>query len=84
MDYRTTEASHQPRTRWKSDQIPDLSCIRATESVSADPDRATTPSASPDWLPLFHAVVRALGPFPDAKRAVLDAAKAFKAELPRD
>lgn len=78
MDYRMTEAVHLPRTRWKSDQIPDLPCIRATKSVSADPDHTTTASPDDDWLPLFRAVIRALMPYPDAKRAVMDAARPFR------
>lgn len=78
MDYRTTEAQHQPRTRWKSGRIPDLPCIRATKSAGADPDRGTTPPDDDDWRPLFRAVVRALMPFPDARRAVMDAARPFR------
>ncbi len=83
MDYRTTEAGHHPRTCWKPHQIPDLACIRATKSVSADPDRATTPSTQSDWLPVYHAIVRALAPYPQAQRDVVEAVKPYRSE-PKD
>lgn len=73
MDWTTTDQpAYQPRSLWKSEQIPDLPCIRQATDATAQPDDTRSVPAD-DCNEVLQAVLRAVAPFPDAKKAVLEA-----------
>ncbi len=73
MDWTTTDQpAYQPRSLWKSEQIPDLPCIRNAALPAPQPGGTRSVSAD-DCTEVLQAVLRAVAPFPDARRAVLEA-----------
>ena len=86
MEYKTIEtAEYRPRTTWINGKIPELPCTRNAERRAAvsngspvDPKEAVR-----EWRESAWAVVRALTPFPEAKKAVIEALDAFNLGTPR-
>ncbi len=73
MDWKTTDQpGYQPRSFWKEDQIPDLPCIRNAAETGAQPAGAGS-APEDDCSETLKTVLRAISPFEDARRAVLDA-----------
>lgn len=73
MEWKTTDRTgYQPRSMWNSDRIPDLPCIR-----DVDWDNGSTGGArsvlDAEHDRVIDAVCRAVAPFPDARRAVIEA-----------
>ena len=79
MEYKTIEtAAYRPRTTWINGTIPELLCTRNAERKAAvDKVAPNGPKDLKEWRESAWAVVRALTPFPDAKKAVIQALDAY-------
>lgn len=77
MEWKTTDTgAYQPRSIWKLDQIPDLPCVRGLPEQEDSIDYARNASQD-EFNRIFDAITRAVAPFPDARRAVIEAVKPF-------